>query len=102
MPEISAGLITNKEMATIRKSLPKPNNPSKKKQTNTGKEEAKNKEEEADLNRPGGDTHARQRIQEQENKRGGQAGGSELMKEGNPIEYSILSPSDRPARHFRH
>ena len=94
MAEISAGLITNKEMATIRKSLPKPNNPSKKKQTNTGKEEAKNKEEEADLNRGG---HARKaRIQEQENKRGGQAGGSELMKEGNPIPIrpacSPLSP----------
>ena len=74
MAEISAGLITNKEMATIRKSLPRPNNPSKNKH-GEGWKEPKNKEEEADLNRGG---HARKaRIQEQENKRGGQAGGSE-------------------------
>ena len=70
MAETSAGLITNKEMATIRKSLPKPNNPSKKKQTNTGKEEAKNKEEEADLNRPGGTRTQGKNPRTREQKRG--------------------------------
>ena len=69
MAEISAGLITNKEMATIRKSLPRPNNPSKNKQRE-GWKEPKNKEEEADLNRPGGTRTQGKNPRTREQKRG--------------------------------
>ena len=79
MPEISAGLITNKEMATIRKSLPRPNNPSKNKH-GEGWKEPKNKEEEADLNRPGGTRTQGKNPRTREQKRG--TGRRERVNEG--------------------